>query len=252
MRKLKRILKKKSGRSLGIVTVRHQGGREKRQLRIIDFKRNKFDVTGVVSAIEYDPNRNCDVALIHYSDGEKRYILAPVGLKAGMKVISSTTAPIEVGNHLPLANMPVGTSVHNIEIRPGKGGQMVKSAGSVAVIQGREGDFILLKLPSAEIRRYNPKCWASVGQVGRIEMKTIRIDKAGRKRHMGIRPTVRGVAQHPNAHPHGGGEGRSGIGMKHPKTPYGRSAVGKTRKKYKYSNNLVAKTRKRGKSSTIK
>lgn len=252
MKKLKKILRKNSGRRKGTVRVRHQGGREKRFLRIIDFKRDKKDVSGFVSALEYDPNRNCDVALVVYTDGEKRYILAPVGLREGMKVLSSESASVKVGNNLPLAKMPVGTTVHNIEIRAGKGGQMVRGAGSGAVIQGREEDYILVKLPSAEIRRYNPNCWATVGQVGKVEMKTRRIKNAGAKRHMGVRPTVRGIAQHPGSHPHGGGEGRSGVGMKHPKTPYGRAAVGKTRRKKKYSDKLLVKERKRGKSSTSK
>jgi len=244
--KLKRILKKKSGRSLGKVTVRHQGGRQKRFFREIDFKRNKKDVWGRVEAIEYDPNRNADIALVLYEDGERRYIISPVGLKLGAKVIASEVAAIEPGNALPLGKIPVGTAVHNIEIRPGKGGQMVKSAGSAAVIQGREASFVLLRLPSSEIRRFLSQCWATIGQIGNAEIRHERIGSAGRSRHMGIKPTVRGVAMHPKSHPHGGGEGRSHVGMKYPKTVYGKKAVGKTRKKNKYSNKLIVTHRKKG------
>lgn len=246
MKKLKKILRKKSGRSMGIITVRHQGGREKRYLREIDFKRDKREVWGRVETIEYDPNRNTDIALICYEDGERRYIIAPLGLKQGDKIISSDSAPVKVGCALPLSKIPIGTQVHSIEIRKGKGGQIVKSAGSLAVVQGREEDFILIKLPSGEVRRFNMNCYATVGQVGRIEARSQRIGKAGRKRRMGIRPTVRGTAQHPGSHPHGGGEGRSGVGLKYPKTPYGKPAVGKTRKKKKYSDKLIVKKRKQG------
>lgn len=246
MKKLKRILQKRSGRSFGTITVRHQGGRQKRFLRDIDFKRNKKDVWARIEAVEYDPNRNTQIALVLYEDGERRYILAPVGLSEGGRVIASETAPIEVGNSLPLSKIPIGTSIHNIEIKPGKGGQMVKGAGTAAVVQGKEVDFILIKLPSGEVRRFNPNVWATVGQVGNAEAKTRVIGKAGIKRRMGIRPTVRGVAMHPNAHPHGGGEGRSGVGLKYPKTPYGKPAVGKTRKKKKYSDKLIVQGRKLG------
>lgn len=250
MRSLKKLLPKKSGRGAkGGVTTRHQGGRHKRFLREIDFKRNKRDVWGVVEAIEYDPNRNCDIALILYSDGERRYILAPQGLAAGQKVMASEEAPIREGNALPLAKIPAGTQIHNIEIRPGKGGQIVKSAGAVAVVQGKEENMVLLKLPSGEIRRFRPDAWASIGKVGKEEMKAVNIGKAGRNRNKGIRPTVRGVAMHPKAHPHGGGEGRSHVGMKHPKTPWGKAAVGKTRKRKKYSDHLIVKPRKKGKHS---
>lgn len=252
MQKLKRILKNKAGRRLGTVNVRHQGGREKRQFRMIDFKRNKIDVWGRVTAIEYDPNRNAEIALVLYEDGERRYILAPVGLKINDRVVSSENAPIEKGNALPLKAIPVGTQVHNLEIRLGKGGQIVRSAGSFAVIFGREEEWVLVKLPSGEIRRFNPEAFTSIGQVGNVESKNEVIGKAGRVRHMGIRPTVRGVAMHPNAHPHGGGEGRSGIGMKHPKTVYGKSAVGNTRNKIKYSNYLIAQKRKGAKGVVAK
>lgn len=250
MAKLKTILPKNSGRSAGgKVTVRHQGGRQKRYFRHVDYKRDKVDVRGVVESIEYDPNRNADLALILYKDGERRYIIAPTGLKKGDSVISSDVAPIEPGNTLPLDKIPAGTHVHNIEIRPGKGGQLVKSAGSVAVIQGKEENYILIKLPSGEIRRFVPTAKATIGQIGNAEFRTIKIRKAGTKRRMGIRPSVRGVAMHPGAHPHGGGEGRSGIGMKHPKTYKGQKAVGKTRVKKKYSNKLIVKPRKKGKHS---
>ena len=252
MKRLKSILNKKAGRRLGSVTVRHQGGREKRFLRDIDFKRNKRDIWGKVEAIEYDPNRNADIALILYEDGERRYILSPVGLIEGAKVISSEVAPLEVGNTLTLKSIPVGTQVHNLEINLGKGGQLVKSAGSAAVIFGSEETFVLVKLPSGEIRRFNPEALATIGQVGNVEAKNRVYRKAGTKRHMGIRPTVRGVAMHPNAHPHGGGEGRSGIGMKSPKTFYGRKAVGKTRNKKKYSNRFIVEGRKRGKAGLTK
>lgn len=251
MKKLKRILPKKSGRSSGKVTVRHQGGRHKRFLRDIDFKRNKRDVWATVESIEYDPNRTADIALVLYEDGERRYIIAPVGLKEGDKVIASTAAPLEVGNALPLEKIPAGTSIHGIEITPGKGSQMVKSAGSLATIQGREDDYILIKLPSGEIKRFKPECWATIGQISNVEHKTRNLRKAGTKRRMGIRPTVRGVAQHPGAHPHGGGEGRSGIGLKYPKTYKGRPAVGRTRKKKKYSTKLIIKRRKPGKHQRI-
>jgi len=246
VKKLKRILAKNSGRSKGKVVVRHQGGRQKRFLRKIDFKKDKFDVWGKVEKIEYDPNRNVEIALILYEDGERRYCLSPKDLKIGDKIISSEVAPIETGNTLPLSKIPVGTGIHNLEITHGKGGQMVKSAGSVAIIHGKEENNVLVKLPSAEIRRFKPECLATIGQLGRIEARTEKIGKAGRKRHMGIRPTVRGVAMHPNAHPHGGGEGRSSVGLKFPKTFYGKKAVGNTRRHKKYSDKFIIKRRKLG------
>ena len=249
MKHLQTILPKKSGRSSGRITVRHQGGRQKRFYREIDFKRDKHDVWGVVEEIQYDPNRNANIALVLYKDGDRRYVLAPQGLELGQEIISGEAAPVKPGNALPLSKIIVGTQVHNIEIRPGKGGQMVKGAGSAAVIQGREEEFVLVKLPSGEVRRFQPECYATVGQVGNANHRNVRIRKAGQKRRMGIRPTVRGVAQHPGSHPHGGGEGRSGVGMKHPKTPYGKKAVGKTRKKRKYSDRLIVKPRKKGKHS---
>lgn len=250
MKKLKTILKKSAGRnSTGQVTVRSHGGGHKRFLREIDFKRSKRDVWARVEAIEYDPNRNANIALLLYEDGERRYILAPNGLVAGAKVITSDVAPLDPGNSLPLKRITVGTAIHNLEIRPGKGGQIVKAAGSVAVIQGKESDYVLVKLPSGEIRRFLPEVYATVGQVGNVEDRTRVLRKAGTKRRMGKRPSVRGVAMAPNAHPHGGGEGRSGVGRKKPMTVYGRVAVGKTRTKRKYSDGLIVQKRKPGKHS---
>lgn len=243
MKNLKLILKKKSGRRGGQVTVRHQGGREKRFLRMIDFRRDNVGVWGVVEAIEYDPNRNANIAKVLYEDGERRYILSPVGLVVGAKVISGEGSPLEVGNTLPIKSIPVGTQIHNIELRLGKGGQIVKSAGSVAVVFGREEHYVLVKLPSGEIRRFHPEMVATIGQIGNIEAKNRVYRKAGTKRHMGIRPSVRGVAMHPNAHPHGGGEGRSGVGMKGPKTFYGRRHQGKTRVRGKYSDKFIVQKR---------
>lgn len=252
MLKLKRILKKKSGRSNGVVTVRHQGGRAKRFLREIDFKRSKKDMWAKVEAIEYDPNRNARIARLVYSDGQRSYIIAPVGLKEGMKVIASNDAPLEVGNCLPLTKIPVGTEVHNIEIRPGKGGQIARGAGIVAFVFGKDDTHVLVKMPSTEIRKFDPQCTAVIGQVGNVEDKNRNRRKAGANRWRGIRPTVRGVAMHPNAHPHGGGEGRSGVGMKHPKTPWGKKAVGKTRRPRKYSDDIIVQGRKRGKAGLFK
>lgn len=236
------ILPKRSGRNnAGKVTVRHQGGREKRFLREIDFRRQKDGLAGKVAAIEYDPNRTANIALVVYEDGTKTYILAPEGLVMGTTVMSGEVAPLSLGNCLPLSAIPVGTIVHNLELVPGKGAQMVRSAGAGAMIMGTESAFILVKLPSGEIRKFNPACKATIGQLGNVDWKNINFGKAGRKRHMGIRPTVRGTAQNPRSHPHGGGEGRSGEGM-HPKTPWGKSARGnKTRNKFKYSNKYVTK-----------
>lgn len=247
--KLKTILAKKSGRSKGTVSVRHQGGRQKRFLRLVDFKRSKIDIPATVLAIEYDPNRNANVALISYKDGEKSYILAPEGLKVGAEVVSSDAAPFEPGNALPIGKIPVGTTIHNIELTPGRGGQLVKGAGSSAIVQGKEEFYVLVKLPSAEIRRIDPSCKATVGQVGNATYRSEKVGKAGRNRLRGKRPTVRGVAMHPGAHPHGGGEGRSSVGLKYPKTYRGRKAVGKTRKKRRYSNSMIVEKRKPGKHS---
>lgn len=245
MRSIKKLLAKQSGRnSSGKVTVRHQGGRVKRFLRVIDNKRDKKEIWGRIQAVEYDPNRNGLIGLTVYEDGEKRYTLLPVGVTANTKIIASEMAPIEVGNSLPLGKIPAGTGIYNIEIVPGKGGQLVKSAGSVAVIQGKENEYTLVKMPSGELRRFRQDVWATVGQVSNVEARNRRLGKAGLRRKMGIRPTVRGVAMHPKAHPHGGGEGRSSVGMKAPKTPWGKPAVGKTRNKKKYSNSFIVTKRK--------
>lgn len=252
MLQLKTILKKNSGRSGGKVTVRHQGGRAKRFMRVIDFKRDKKEMWAKVEAIEYDPNRNARIARLVYADGQRSYIIAPVGLNEGMKVIASIDAPLEVGNALPLTNIPVGTGVHNIEIRPGKGGQIARGAGIMAFIFGKDEESVLIKMPSGEIRRFDPTCVAVIGQVGNVDDKNKKLRKAGASRWRGIRPHVRGVAMHPDAHPHGGGEGRSGVGLKYPKTPWGKKAVGKTRSPRKYSDSVIVTGRKRGKAGLTK
>jgi large subunit ribosomal protein L2 len=246
MSKLKFIKKKHAGRSAsGKVTVRHQGGEHKRFMRVIDFKRDKRDVEGKVISVEYDPNRTSDIALIQYADGDKRYILCPQGLIVGNKVIAGESVDAKVGNAGPLSSFQIGTIVHNVELTPGKGGQMARSSGTGAAIQAKEGNYIHLKLPSGEIRKIRKDCFATVGSLGNIDWKNKDFKKAGRKRNMGIRPTVRGVAQNPRSHPHGGGEGRSGIGMRIPKTYAGRSAVGKTRNKKKHSNKYILQRRKK-------
>lgn len=245
MKQLQYIKKKNSGRDTsGKVSVRHQGGQHKRYIRIIDFKRDKIGISGKVIAIEYDPNRSCDLALIQYADGEKRYILAPQGLQVSDTIVSGPAVDLQTGNTLPLSAMPIGTIVHNVEFTPGKGGQLARGAGTGAMIQAKEGAFIHLKMPSGEIRKIPALSKATVGQLGNIEWKNRVIGTAGRKRRMGIRPTVRGVAQNPRSHPHGGGEGRSGIGMPSPKTYAGRIAVGNTRKKTKYSDAMIISRRK--------
>ena len=241
--KLKTIKKKNSGRSRGKVVVRHQGGAHKRFLRKIDFKRNKVGAIGKVVSIEYDPNRTAEIALVHYADGEKRYIIAPLDLKVSDSVTAGKESDAKSGNALPLSSIPVGTVVHNIEITPGRGGQLARGAGTGAILQAREGKYVHLKLPSGEIRKIQGKCIATVGVISNIDWKNEVFGKAGRKRNMGIRPTVRGVAQNPRSHPHGGGEGRSGIGLKSPKTYAGRKAVGKTRNPKKYSNKYILKRR---------
>lgn len=234
-------LKKNGGRNnQGRITVRHRGGGAKRKYRIIDFKRNKDGILGTVFSIEYDPNRTANIALIKYADGEKRYIIAPKGLKVGMKVESGETADIKVGNALPLANIPEGTMVHNIELKPGKGGELARSAGSSVQILGREGRYTLLRLTSGEVRKVLSTCRATIGEVGNADHELVKIGKAGRKRHMGIRPTVRGSVMNPNDHPHGGGEGRTPVGRKSPMTPWGKPALGyKTRKSKKASSKLI-------------
>ena len=245
MKRLKTIRKKHGGRDMsGKVVVRHQGGEQKRFHREIDFKRDKRGIEGKVIAIEYDPNRNADIALIQYVDGDKRYIVAPDGLLPDAKIIAGPTADIRMGNSMPLGEIPIGTMVHNVELTPGKGAQLARSAGTAAMVAAREGGFVHLKLPSGEVRKVRAIGYATVGQVGNIDWKNEFFGKAGRKRHMGIRPTVRGVAMNPRSHPHGGGEGRSGIGMSTPKTYAGRKAVGKTRSKNKYSNKYILQRRK--------
>jgi large subunit ribosomal protein L2 len=245
MTQLKVILKKNSGRNnSGSVVVRHQGGRQKRFYRIIDFKRNKMDMEGIVIGIEYDPNRSVDLLLIQYSDGEKRYILRPANVSLGDKVLAGEMVDIRNGNAMLIKNIPVGTPVHNIELTKGRGGQIARSAGNQAMIVAKEEKYVQVKMPSGEIRRILNNNYATIGQLSNIEWKDRVFRKAGTKRHMGIRPTVRGVAQDPKSHPHGGGEGRSGIGMKYPKTYTGRRAVGKTRDKKKYSNKHIVKRRK--------
>jgi large subunit ribosomal protein L2 len=232
--------KQRAGRnSHGRVTVRHRGGGVKRRLRLVDFKRNK-DVAGRVASIEYDPNRSANIALVVYRDGDKRYHLAPDGLAVGDILESGESATPKLGNTLPLKNIPIGLPIHNIELRSGKGGQIVRSAGNMATIQSKEGDFVTLKLPSGETRLIKAKCFATIGQVSNLDHKNRKIGKAGRRRLMGWRPAVRGVAQHPGSHPHGGGEGRSGIGMPSPKSPWGKRTLGKkTRKNKKYSDKLI-------------
>ena len=238
-------LKKHSGRNArGKITVRHRGGGYRPKYRIIDFKRNKDGVPGTVATIEYDPNRSANIALINYADGEKRYIIAPNKLSVGDVIESGAEADIKVGNALPLANIPVGTVIHNVELKPGKGGQMVRSAGNGAQLMAKEGNFAQVRLPSGEVRRVRIECRATVGEVGNLDHQNIQIGKAGRKRHMGIRPTVRGSVMNPNDHPHGGGEGKAGIGRVSPVTPWGKPALGyKTRKKNKKSDKYIVKRR---------
>lgn len=242
------ILPKNSGRDVsGHVAMRHIGGRHKRFYRVIDWKRTKFGVPATVAALEYDPNRTTEIALLVYKDGEKAYIPAPVGLTVGATVISDTTADVKPGNCMPLVAMPVGTIVHNVEIKPGHGAQMIRSAGTGATVLSIDGNAVQLKLPSGEVRTFDGKCRATVGQLGNVEWRNRVIGKAGRNRHLGRRPTVRGVAQNPRSHPHGGGEGRSGIGMSSPKSPWGKHTLGKkTRSKKKYSNKFILQRRKGG------
>ena len=238
-------LSKNSGRnSYGRITVRHRGGGNRRKYRVIDFKRTKFDVTATVKTLEYDPNRSAHIALIEYADGEKAYILAPVGLKVGDTVVAGPTADIKPGNALPLTNIPVGTFIHNVELYPGKGGQLARAAGNAAQLMAKEGVYALLRLPSGELRNVPVQCMATVGQVGNLDHENVKIGKAGRTRHMGIRPTVRGSVMNPNDHPHGGGEGKSPIGRPGPVTPWGKPALGyKTRAKKNRSDKLIVKRR---------
>jgi len=239
------IIKSKAGRNnYGKITVRHQGGGHKRQYRIIDFKRNKLDIPATVAAIEYDPNRSANIALLHYADGEKAYIIAPNGLKTGDTIISSESADIKVGNTLPLKNIPIGTIIHNIELKAGKGAQLVRAAGNSAQLMAKEGDYAQVRLPSGEVRMIRIECKATIGQVGNLDHENINLGSAGRKRHMGWRPTVRGSVMNPCDHPHGGGEGRSPIGRSGPVTPWGKPTLGyKTRDKKKTSDKFIVKRR---------
>ncbi len=238
-------LKKNSGRNnYGRITVRHRGGGYKKQYRLIDFKRNKDDIEAKVVGIEYDPNRTANIALLSYKDGDKKYIIAPAGLKVGDILMSGPNAEIKIGNALPLQNIPLGSQIHNIELKPGAGGQLVRAAGNVAQLMAKEGKFATLRLPSGEMRLVPINCRATIGQIGNADHELVNIGKAGKKRHMGIRPTVRGSVMNPNDHPHGGGEGRSPIGRPAPCTPWGKPALGyKTRKKNKASNKYIVRRR---------
>ena len=234
----------KAGRSHGKISVRHQGGGHKQRYRLVDFMQNKFDIPGKVAAVERDPNRSAFIALVYYKDGEKRYIMATEGLKVGQEIVASEKAPVKSGNRAKLKNIPVGTIICNVELFPGRGGQIVRSAGSGAALTAVDEKNAQIKMPSGEIRMFSNECYATIGQMSNFENNAVTIGKAGRSRHMGIRPAVRGSAMNPVDHPHGGGEGRQGIGLKHPKTPWGKPALGKkTRKKYKYSNKYIIKRR---------
>ncbi len=239
-------LRKSGGRNMyGRVTVRHRGGGHRRQIRVVDFKRDKRDIPARVAAIEYDPNRTARLALLFYADGEKRYIVAPLDLKVNDVVVAGETAEVRIGNSLPIANIPVGTMVHNVELKEGRGGQLVRAAGGAAQLLAKEGDYAQVRLPSGEVRLVRQKCYATIGQVGNLDHSNVKLGKAGRKRHMGIRPTVRGSAMSPRDHPHGGGEGRQPIGMPGPKSPWGKPTLGyKTRRNKKTDKYIV---RRRGK-----
>ncbi len=240
--------RKQGGRNVhGRVTVRHRGGGARRYIRIVDFKRDKRDIPARVAAIEYDPNRTARLALLFYADGEKRYIVAPLDLKVGDTVMAGATAEIRTGNSLPISNIPVGTLIHNIEVRSGKGGQMVRSAGGAAQMLAKEGDFAQIRMPSGEVRLIPQVCYATIGQVGNLDHSNIKLGKAGRKRHKGIRPTVRGTAMSPRDHPHGGGEGRQPIGLAGPKSPWGKPTLGKKTRRNKRTDQYIV--RRRSKSS---
>ncbi|MDO9085316.1 MAG: 50S ribosomal protein L2 [Anaerolineaceae bacterium] len=242
------IRKAHSGRnSYGRITVRHRGGGHKRYIRLIDFKRDKRNIPASVSAIEYDPNRTARIALLTYNDGEKRYILAPVGLKVGDTVVSGSEADIRPGNSLPISRIPLGTMIHNVELKEGRGGQMVRSAGTAAQLLAKEGDYAQVRLPSGEVRLVRQVCYATVGQVGNLDHKNIKLGKAGRKRHLGIRPSVRGTAMSPRDHPHGGGEGRSPVGMPGPKTPWGKPTLGYKTRRNKSTSKYIVRRRSSGK-----
>ena len=244
-RSLVRGIRKRAGRNYrGKITVRHRGGGHKRRYRLIDFRRDKFDIPGRVASIEYDPNRSARIALVVYADGEKRYIIAPLGLRVGDNVLSGQRTEIRPGNTLPLSAIPLGTMVHNIELQPGRGGQLVRSAGTSAQLLAKEGtQYAILRLPSGEERLIRQTCLATIGQVGNVEHGNVKLGKAGRKRHLGIRPTVRGSAMNPNDHPHGGGEGRSPIGMPGPKTPWGKPALGKRTRRNKTTDKFIYRRR---------
>jgi len=240
--------KNNAGRNMyGRITVRHRGGGHKRLIRLVDFKRDKLEIPATVAAIEYDPNRSARLALLHYTDGEKRYIIAPVGLKVGDKIISGQEVDIRAGNNMALANIPIGTTIHNIELQPGKGGQMVRSAGASAQLLAKEGKYSHVRLPSGEVRLVLQTCRASIGQVGNVDHANIKLGKAGRKRHMGFRPAVRGVAMSPRDHPHGGGEGRSPIGMPGPKSPWGKPTLGKKTRHNKRTEKYILRHRSKAK-----
>lgn len=241
------IKKKHSGRNVyGRITVRHQGGGHRRYIRIVDFKRKKRGIPATVKAIEYDPNRTARLALLVYADGEKSYIIAPVGVKVGDKLMAGPDADIRPGNSLPISRIPVGTTIHNIELKEGRGGQMVRSAGTSAQLLAKEGDYAQVRLPSGEVRLVRQVCYATIGQVGNIDHSNIKLGKAGRKRHMGIRPAVRGSAMSPRDHPHGGGEGRSPIGMPGPKTPWGKPTLGYKTRRNKQTDKYIVRRRKTG------
>lgn len=239
------IIKKRSGgrNAQGRVTVRHRGGGARRFIRIVDFKRDKFGIPAKVAAIEYDPNRTARLALLHYADGEKRYIVSPLDLKVGDTVMSGPNAEIRSGNALPISNIPVGTMIHNLEIKPGKGGQMVRTAGGAAQLLAKEGDFAQIRMPSGEVRLVYQVCYATIGQVGNLDHSNVKLGKAGRKRHLGVRPTVRGTAMSPRDHPHGGGEGRQPIGLAGPKSPWGKPTLGKKTRRNKKTDQFIVRRR---------
>lgn len=238
------IKKNRGGRNAqGRVTVRHRGGGARRFVRIVDFKRDKFGIPAKVAAIEYDPNRTARLALLHYADGEKRYIVSPLDLKVGDSVMSGPNAEIRSGNALPISNIPVGTMIHNLEIKPGKGGQMVRTAGGAAQLLAKEGDFAQIRMPSGEVRLVYQVCYATIGQIGNLDHSNVKLGKAGRKRHLGIRPTVRGTAMSPRDHPHGGGEGRQPIGLPGPKSPWGKPTLGKKTRRNKKTDQFIVRRR---------
>jgi large subunit ribosomal protein L2 len=243
-RSLLRPLRKRGGRDFnGTISIRHRGGGSKRQLRIIDFKRDKLDIPARVASIEYDPNRSARIALLNYVDGEKRYILAPLDVKVGDMLVAGTAVDIRAGNALPLANIPPGTQIHNVELQPGKGGQLVRSAGTAAQILGKEGDYAQVRMPSGEVRLIRQTCMATIGEVGNLDHSNVKLGKAGRKRHLGIRPTVRGTAMSPRDHPHGGGEGRQPVGKPGPRSPWGKPTRGAKTRRNKVSNAMIIKPR---------